>query len=480
MPMRSPKQIGYKVFCALMTAVTAYFLCGRELAEAAESNRRAALSAAQAAANLGIDAEQITNPDAWLAKQKANAERKRQNALQQMRRFTHADEQEARTRSAKGEARRVTQHEGEKVRHELAKGTALRVPEEKLKGQLVKMSPSLDQAIRKNAARPRATASDSKLKGVGDHLKPPQFAPPAPRAAGMHGRLSEPMKEFYASVLGQDASVLLSDGSVVSVEEQLFGIKLPEVKLASIASDLGLPLPLMGALPAPTADDLAQTPETIQTPAITQLAASLNRQPLALYNYVHTKVATELYYGSKKGANATLLAGAGNDFDQAALLIALLRASNFPARYEYGSVRLTLAQATSLTGAPDATTAAYLFAKSGIPAGVGADGQTVLVERAWVRAYVGYGEYRGVGPGGEKIWVRLDPALKRINHTQAVNLRGLVHFDFDAYLSSVTQSTPKEIYEAQLLAAAQSKNLCNSLDAALDKATVVEDSFRLL
>ena len=126
--MRSPKQIGYKVFCALMTAVTAYFLCGRELAEAAESNRRAALSAAQAAANLGIDAEQITNPDAWLAKQKANAERKRQNALQQMRRFTHADEQEARTRSAKGEARRVTEHEGEKVRRELAsqdKGKAL-------------------------------------------------------------------------------------------------------------------------------------------------------------------------------------------------------------------------------------------------------------------------------------------------------------------------------------------------------------------
>src|SRR5262249_31243737 len=173
MPMRSPKQIGYKVFCALMTALTAYFLCGRELAEAAESNRRAALSAAQAAANLGIDPEQITNPDAWLAKQKANAERKRQNALQEMRRFTHAEKQEARARSAKEEARRLTEHEGEKVRRQLAKGTALRVSEDKLKSHLVKMSPSLDQAIRKNAVRPRPTASDSKLKAVGDHLKPP-------------------------------------------------------------------------------------------------------------------------------------------------------------------------------------------------------------------------------------------------------------------------------------------------------------------
>src|SRR5262249_31542090 len=215
-----------------------------------------------------------------------------QAALQEMRRFTHAEEQEARARRAKEEARRATEHEGEKVRREVAKGTALHVSEEKLKSRLVKMSPSLDQAIRKNAARPRASASESKPKAVGEHLKPPHFAPPAPRAAGMHGRLSEPMKEFYASVLGQDASVLLSDGSVVSVEEQLFGIKLPEVKLPSIASDWGLPLPLMGALPAPTADDLAQTPETIQTPAITQLAGSFNRQPLALYNYVHTKVAT--------------------------------------------------------------------------------------------------------------------------------------------------------------------------------------------
>src|SRR5262249_57625104 len=98
MPMRSPKQIGYKVFCALMTAVTLYFLCGRELAEAAEANRRAQLSAAQAAANLGIDVEQITNPDAWLAKERRKAEQKREAALQEMRPFTHPDHHQAKAR----------------------------------------------------------------------------------------------------------------------------------------------------------------------------------------------------------------------------------------------------------------------------------------------------------------------------------------------------------------------------------------------
>ncbi len=36
-----------------------------------------------------------------------------------------------------------------------------------------------------------------------------------------------------------------------------------------------------------------------------------------------------LYFGSKKGAQLTLLEKSGNDFDQAALLVALLRAQGY-------------------------------------------------------------------------------------------------------------------------------------------------------
>src|SRR5262249_41004752 len=181
----SPKKLWFKSLSAFMTAVTLYFLCGRELAEAATAQRRAQLTAENAAANLGIDVEQITNPDAWLAKEKRKAERKREAALQEMRRFTHADEQESQARAAKAEAQRVIESEPDyKLRRELAKGIALRIPKDKLKANLVKLSPKLGEAIQRNARRPHAVEPESKPKAVGEHLKPPQFAPPSPRSLG--------------------------------------------------------------------------------------------------------------------------------------------------------------------------------------------------------------------------------------------------------------------------------------------------------
>jgi hypothetical protein len=53
-------------------------------------------------------------------------------------------------------------------------------------------------------------------------------------------------------------------------------------------SDVGLILPYIGTLPVPAPEDLAATPETEITPAISSLAASLGNKPLALYNFVHT------------------------------------------------------------------------------------------------------------------------------------------------------------------------------------------------
>jgi hypothetical protein len=44
-----------------------------------------------------------------------------------------------------------------------------------------------------------------------------------------------------------------------------------------------------------------------------------------------------LYFGSKKGAALTLLEKSGNDFDQSALLVALLRAAGYNnVGYQFG------------------------------------------------------------------------------------------------------------------------------------------------
>jgi transglutaminase-like putative cysteine protease len=73
--------------------------------------------------------------------------------------------------------------------------------------------------------------------------------------------------------------------------------------------------------PAPTVDAPSDDP------AIVARAQALGNDPVRIYNFVHDTIATELYLGSKKGALGTLREGAGNDADQASLLIALLRAA---------------------------------------------------------------------------------------------------------------------------------------------------------
>lgn len=72
------------------------------------------------------------------------------------------------------------------------------------------------------------------------------------------------------------------------------------------------------------------------TPEIQALARGLRNDPLRIFEYVHNYIGYECYYGSKKGAHMTLLEGSGNDMDQAALLVALLRAAGHTASYAHG------------------------------------------------------------------------------------------------------------------------------------------------
>src|ERR1041384_7646071 len=66
------------------------------------------------------------------------------------------------------------------------------------------------------------------------------------------------------------------------------------------------------------------------------LARNLENDPKRIYDFVHNTIRYTHYFGSKKGALLTLLEGSGNDFDQCALLVALLRAAaaNNPSRSE--------------------------------------------------------------------------------------------------------------------------------------------------
>lgn len=75
----------------------------------------------------------------------------------------------------------------------------------------------------------------------------------------------------------------------------------------------------------------------VVTPQIKALADGLGDNPTNIFNYVHDHINFVLYFGSKKGAELTLLEKSGNDFDQSALLIALLTAAGYTnVQYQFG------------------------------------------------------------------------------------------------------------------------------------------------
>ena len=81
-------------------------------------------------------------------------------------------------------------------------------------------------------------------------------------------------------------------------------------------------------------------------PEISSLARNLENDPRRIYDYVHNYVKYVHYFGAKKGALLTYLEGSGNDFDQCALLVSLLRAAAqnsgaaFTAKYQFGLMKI--------------------------------------------------------------------------------------------------------------------------------------------
>jgi RHS repeat-associated protein len=112
--------------------------------------------------------------------------------------------------------------------------------------------------------------------------------------------------------------------------------------VGGVPSDTTLTLAQPAVVSGIQADDLTQPPPNgpiaeTNTPEIQALADGLQDDPLKIYNYVHDHIRYVLYFGSKKGAQLTLLEKSGNDFDQCALLVALLRAAGYlNTGYQFG------------------------------------------------------------------------------------------------------------------------------------------------
>ena len=238
-------------------------------------------------------------------------------------------------------------------------------------------------------------------------------------------------------------------GPLGSAQEPYEGTDVP---VAYTLSDSGV---FAQATPA----DLAETPDVKFTPKVKEIVASLGADPEKLYLYVKNGYQFTPYVGSQKGSQGTELESAGNDFDQASFLIALLRDAGIPARYVFGSMFIRTDAALNWLGVDSPAAASRVLQWQGVPARfVKAGGGSLLVDRVWVQALI---DRHGPKPR----WVPMDPAFKQYHVTPASPLATTVPFDESAYLH-LSPADRRTAYE--FLAS----NLQNSLNATAPGTTV--------
>jgi RHS repeat-associated protein len=171
------------------------------------------------------------------------------------------------------------------------------------------------------------------------------------------------------------------------------------------------------------------------TPEISELARALHNDPKLIFDYVCNNVDYVPYFGSLKGATLTLLDGAGNDFDQASLLIALLRASGYTANYYHGLWFYNDILFAEWAGVTDwlftdrksvTDFAMHVFALGGIPQERYSD-SSLLLERVCVKVNISGKDYY------------FDPLQKRRHSYKAkINLEQAIGYNRPDLLSAAT------------------------------------------
>lgn len=194
----------------------------------------------------------------------------------------------------------------------------------------------------------------------------------------------------------------------------------------------------------PTAADLAETEDALFTPAIRAQAEALHRNPVEIFNFVRNAIEFLPTYGSIQGADQTLQTRRGNAFDTASLLVALLRASNIPARYAYGTIQVPADQVMNWVGGVKTPEAAQsLLSQGGIPNTMLVSGGKIVafkLEQVWVEAFVDYVPSRGAVNRVGDTWVPMDASFKQYRYQNYVDIRQDSPFQAQTFIDVLTNN----------------------------------------
>jgi len=241
-----------------------------------------------------------------------------------------------------------------------------------------------------------------------------------------------------------------------------------------------------------TQEDLKDTPEAPLSAEIANFAQSLNWNPVSIYEWVKSNIETEWYRGCMKGAEETLRQGSGNDCDQAALLVALLRASGFPSRYVTGVIELEADKLKDLTGLNDETNVAIFLQKAGIPFRPVIRAGKIDVfemEHVWIESLIPYSNYRGaiIDEHG-KTWLGLDTSIKVTGYEsnepadifEQSTIGDQLSAIRDEYLSAVQTQTPLEYLQTILNSELSASNSGLTYDDLLQTRTLLPEVLNIL
>ncbi len=230
------------------------------------------------------------------------------------------------------------------------------------------------------------------------------------------------------------------------------------------------PIILAQAAIQPMPDDLAETPEVQFTPAIRDLAAQLGNKPNRILEWVQNNIEFVPTYGSIQGADMCLQSRQCNAYDTNSLLISLLRVSNLPAHFVYGTIEVPIDTVKNWAGGfSDPRAAVNFIASGGIPIKPYVSGGVITkvqMEHVWVETYIPYGNYRGaIMDQSLKTWIPMDGSFKQYTYTNGFDITAKVPFDQNAYLSKVQSQNPVHYYQSQIQ---------NYLDANMPDTSIVD------
>ncbi|HHL32817.1 MAG TPA: transglutaminase domain-containing protein, partial [Desulfobulbaceae bacterium] len=178
---------------------------------------------------------------------------------------------------------------------------------------------------------------------------------------------------------------------------------------------------------APSDGAIQPKAATTITNPIADLARGLHNDPKLIFDYVHNHIDYVPYFGSLKGATLTLLTGAGNDCDQAALLIALLRQAGYTAQFRYGTMDIPYVDLSNWLGvANNYTLIGNVLSSGGIPVTVYTNTDFARVDRFWVQAVVDGTTYQ------------FDPAWKSYSEQTGIDVGSAMSYNRASLLASAT------------------------------------------